>query len=109
MTNTTEDATTEMKTTTSKTNAIRSKNKPVNRITDIASKPTKKRRTTKMDSVLHNDTRANTSSSSIPKALDIAWKDTNDTGSPAIPVKVRKPENCYTFQNYLFLAYIAHL
>jgi hypothetical protein len=98
-----------MKTTTSKTNAIGSKNKPVNRITDIASKPTKKIRTTKTDSVLHNDTRANTSSSGIPKALDIAWKDTYDTGSPATPVKVRKPGNCYTFQNYLFLAYIAHL
>jgi hypothetical protein len=42
MTNTTEDATTEMKTTTSKTNAIGSKNKPINRITDIASKPPQK-------------------------------------------------------------------
>jgi hypothetical protein len=109
MTNTTKDATTEMKTTTSKTNTIRSKNKLVNRITDIASKPTKKRRTTKMDSVLHNDTRANTSSSGIPKALDIVWKDTYDTGSPATPVKVRKPGYCFTFQNYLFLAYIAHI
>jgi hypothetical protein len=109
MTNTTEDATTEMKTTTSKTNAIRSKNKPVNRITDIASKPTKKRRTTKTDSVLHNDTRAYTSSSGIPKALDIVWKDTYDRGSPATTVKVRKPGNWYTFQNYLYLAYIAHL
>jgi hypothetical protein len=109
MTNTTKNATTEMKTTTSKTNAIRSKNKPVNRITDIASKPTKKRRTTNMDSVLHNDTRANTSSSDIPKVLDISWKDTYDMGSPAMPVKVRKPGNCYTFLNYHFLAYIAHL
>jgi hypothetical protein len=109
MTNTSEDATTEMKTTTSKTNAIGSKNKRVNRITDIASKPTKKRCTTKTDSVLHYDTRANTSSSGIPKALNITWKDTNDAESLAIPAKVKKTGNCYTFQNYLFLAYIAHL